>query len=126
MTPQEASLSLWVEIIVGVLLLLSAVLALASAFAMARLRTFFLRMHPPTLTSVGAVWCVTAASLIYFSALNGALALHVWLIVVLMSITTPITTVLLARAALFRLRAQKTPGIPPPIQLRVAPVDPET
>ena len=40
----------------------------------------------------------------YFSALKSGPVLHAWLIPVLMSITVPVTTLLLARAALFRKR----------------------
>jgi multicomponent K+:H+ antiporter subunit G len=44
------------------------------------------------------------ASIIYFSALKSAPVLHAWLIPVLLAITVPVTTLLLARAALFRKR----------------------
>lgn len=108
----------WVELAVAALLLLSAVLALASAWGLARLPHYFMRMHVPALTATLGVWCVTVAAVLYFSALDGGLVLSYWLIAVFMSITTPITTVLLARAALFRSRQQKKPGVPPPVRLK--------
>ena len=49
-------------------------------------------------------WAVALASILYFSALKSGPVLHAWLIPVLMSITVPVTTLLLARAALFRKR----------------------
>ena len=110
---------MWVEIIVGVLLLISAVMALASAVGLIRLNDFFPRMHVPALTATLGTWCVTGAAVLYFSALDGGLAVYYWLVAVFMTVTVPITTVLLTRAALLRLRAQRTPGIPPPLKLRV-------
>jgi len=50
-------------------------------------------------------WCVALAAMLYFSALDSRLALHPWLILILLSMTVPVTTLLLARVALFRWRA---------------------
>jgi len=119
MTPEP--LPLWIEAIVAALLLGSAVLVLAAAWGMVRLKSFFQRLHPPALVFVGASWCVTLASIIYFSALAKGPELHVWLIIILLSITVPITTVLLARAALFRGRQAGEPGLPPALQPKLAP-----
>jgi multisubunit Na+/H+ antiporter MnhF subunit len=41
---------------------------------------------------------------IHFTASDGTLALHTWLVVIVLSITAPVTTIVLARAALFRQR----------------------
>ena len=109
------ALPLWIEIIVAVFLLLSAVLTLGASWGLVRMRTFVQRMHPPALAYVGAAWCVTFASIIYFSAQDQGPQLHVWLIIILLSITVPITTVLLARAALFRGRQAGRPGMPPAV-----------
>lgn len=114
MTPEP--LPLWIEAIVAALLLCSAVLVLAAAWGVVRLKTFFQRLHPPALTFVGASWCVTLASIVYFSALSEGPELHVWLIIILLSITVPITTMLLARAALFRSRQAGDATVPPALQ----------
>ena len=116
-----AAVPVWVELAVAVLLLISAALALASALGLARLGDFFSRMHVPALTATLGVWCVSVAAVLYFSALEGRLELRYWVIALLMSITVPITTVLLARAGLFRMRQQKQPGVPPPVRLRRLP-----
>ena len=115
------SLPLWIEAIVAALLLGSAVFVLAAAWGMVRLKSFFQRLHPPALVFVGASWCVTLASIVYFSALAQGPELHVWLIIILLSITVPITTVLLARAALFRGRQAGDPDLPPALQPKSAP-----
>lgn len=99
------TLPLWVEYLAAILLLLGSLLALCGAVGLLRLKDFFQRMHAPALASTLGAWCVAAASLVYFSALSGAPALYVWLIPVLLAITMPVTTLLLARAALFRRRA---------------------
>ncbi len=44
------------------------------------------------------------------AALEGRLALHAWLIIILLAVATPVTTALLARAALFRRRAAVQQG----------------
>ncbi|RZL10661.1 MAG: Na+/H+ antiporter subunit G [Rubrivivax sp.] len=97
-------LPLWSEVIVGLLLVLSGVLVLIGALGLLQLPDFFQRMHPPALGYTLASWSVTLASIIYFSVLESRLALHTWLIIILLSITAPITTTLLARAGLFRSR----------------------
>ena len=94
----------WSEIIVAVLLLLSGVVVLAAGLGLWRLPDFFTRMHAPALASTLGAWIVTLASIIHFSARAGELSLHVWLIIIILSITAPVTSIVLARAALFRRR----------------------
>ena len=99
----SAELSLWVEIPVAILLVLSSLFALIGAIGLLRMKDYFQRMHPPALASTLGAWCVALASIIYFSGLKSPV-LHAWLIPILLSITVPVTTLLLARAALFRKR----------------------
>ena len=109
-----STVPLWIEIVVSLLLLLSGVLSLAGALGLVRLKDFFQRMHPPALANTCGAWCVALASIIYFSMLQGRLTVHAWVAVVLLSITAPVTTLLLARAALFRQR-QRGEDAPPPL-----------
>lgn len=102
------------EILVALLLLSSGIVVLTAALGLCRLPDFFSRMHAPALVSTLAAWIVTLASIIHFSARAGELRLHVWLIIIILSITTPVTTVVLARAALFRRRYSGDP-LPPPL-----------
>ena len=99
-----SQLPLWVEITVAILLVISSLSALIGAIGMVRLKDYFQRMHPPALASTLGAWCVALASIFYFSTLKSSLVLHAWLIPILLSITMPVTTLLLARAALFRKR----------------------
>ena len=102
------------EIVVALLLLASGGVVLLAALGLLRLPDFFLRMHSPALASTLAAWIVTLASIVHFSSRGGGLALHTWLIIIVLSITAPVTTIVLARAALFR-RRQAGDDLPPPL-----------
>jgi multicomponent K+:H+ antiporter subunit G len=106
-------LSFWVEAVVAVLLVSSGVFVLVSAIGFLSLKDFFLRMHPPALAYTVGSWSVTLASVIYLSLVESRPMLHPWLIAIMLSMTVPVTTVLLARAALFRGRTAGAPGLPP-------------
>lgn len=103
----------WVEVTVAALLVLSGVFVLISALGFLRLPDFFLRMHPPALAYTFGSWTVTIAGILYFSVLESRVLLHPWLIIIMLSMTVPVTTLLLARVALFRRRVARTPGTPP-------------
>ena len=103
----------WVEAAVAVLLIASGLLVVIGALGFLRLPGFFLRMHPPALTYTLASWLVALAGALYFSTLQGRLALHPLLIPVFLAVTVPVTTLLLARVALFRRRIAGTPDTPP-------------
>lgn len=105
----------WVEAAVAGLLVLSGVFVVISAIGFLRLPDFFLRMHPPALAYTFGSWCVTLAGILYFSTLESRAVLHPWLIIIMLSITVPVTTLLLARVALFRRRAAGTAETPPPL-----------
>src|SRR5690606_38687619 len=79
-------------------------LALSGAVGILRLPTFIQRMHPPALGSTLGAWSVCAASIIWFSTLASAPLIHTWVIPILLCISVPITTRMLSRTALFRLR----------------------
>jgi len=105
---------LWVEAVAAALLVASGLFSLTAAVGLVRMRDFFQRMHPPALAYTSSAWCVTFASIVYFSALDARPSLHVWVIIILLSITVPVTTILLARAALFR-RRRAGEDVPPPL-----------
>ena len=105
----------WVELTVAILLVLSGLFVVISAVGFLRLPDFFLRMHPPALAYTFGSWCVTLAGILYYSVLEGHLELHPWLIIIMLSMTVPVTTVLLARVALFRRRVAAAADTPPPL-----------
>ncbi len=108
----SGSLHVVAEIIVAALLLGSGVIALIAGWGLWRLPDFFRRMHAPALAYTLGSWSVALASVIHFSLRDGQLSLQVWLIIIILSITAPVTSLLLARASMFRQReeGQELPG----------------
>lgn len=106
------TLSLWVALPVAGLLVLGSTLTLLGTVGLVQLKSFYDRLHAPTLgTSWGAAG-VLLASMLLFSALDGRAALHELVIGIFLLVTTPVTLMLLGRAALHRDRAEKLPGVP--------------
>jgi multicomponent K+:H+ antiporter subunit G len=83
-------------------LLLGSALTLIGSLGLLRLRSFYERVHAPTLGTTLGVGCIAMSSIIYFSTLAGQVLFHEVLIVLFVTITTPITLMVLVRAALFR------------------------
>ena len=105
----------WVQLIVSALLVLSGLLALTGAIGILRLKEFFQRMHPPALASTLGTWSACAACIAWFSTLGSAPLVHTWVIPILLCISMPITTLMLARAALLRLRDAGAEEVPAPL-----------
>lgn len=105
-------LPLWAEIIIAVFAVLGAAFAAVGSFGLVRLPTFFSRIHTPTLGATAGVWCLTMATIVYFSVQGFNLFLHAVLITLFVALTAPITTIFLMRATLFRER-QKGGAVPP-------------
>jgi multicomponent K+:H+ antiporter subunit G len=122
----NAELPIWVELAVAALLVLSGVFALAAAIGLLRFKTFFMRLHPPALAFSMAAWCVTLASIVYFTVLGQKLSLHHWLIIVFLAMTVPVTTTLLARTELFRQRTRQPVAgdVPAPLSEPAAAAEP--
>jgi len=110
-----AAIPAWAETAVALLLVSSGIFVVISAVGFVRLSDFFLRMHPPSLAYTFGSWCVTLAASIYFSATESRAVLHPWLIPVTLAMTVPVTTLLLARVALFRRRSAGAADTPPPL-----------
>ena len=104
-----------VDTVVGLLLVASGVAVLVAALGLVRLREFFQRMHAPAIAYTLGVWTATLALVIDFSLLGSRTSLNAWLVTLLLALTAPVTTALLARAALFRRRYAGDDGVPPPL-----------
>jgi multicomponent K+:H+ antiporter subunit G len=90
--------------VAAVLVLAGALLAFVGSLGLLRMKTFFERVHPPTMGATLGTAFVLAGSMLYFTALESRLVLHEILIGVFMMLSTPVTYVLLGRAALRRER----------------------
>lgn len=86
------------------LVVLGALLAFIGSLGLLRMRTFYERIHPPTMGSTLGAGLVLVASMIHFTALESRPILHEILIGVLITFTTPVTYMLLVRAARQRER----------------------
>ncbi|MDM0012817.1 monovalent cation/H(+) antiporter subunit G [Variovorax sp. J22P168] len=105
-------LPLWAEILTAFFAVTGAAFAAIGSFGLVRIPTFFRRIHAPTLGATMGVWCMSLATLIYFSVQEHSLFLHAVLITLFVALTAPVTTIFLMRAALFRER-QKKGDVPP-------------
>ncbi len=87
----------------GALLVLSGALcAFVGSLGLLRLRTFNERVHPPTMGTTLGTALVLAGSTVCASALESHPVIQPILIALLMTVTTPVTYMLLVRAALQR------------------------
>ncbi len=107
-----ANLPLWASILVSALLLTGASLALIGSFGLLRLNSFYARVHAPTLGATFGAFLVLAGSITYFSVSQSRPVFHELLIGLFLSLTTPITLMLLVRAALYRDREEGSKEVP--------------
>jgi multicomponent K+:H+ antiporter subunit G len=91
------------------LMILGAAITLIGSLGLLRFRGFYQRVHAPTLGTTLGVICLAVASMIYFSALGTRPVLHELLVIVFVVTTTPITLMILVRAALFREETERRP-----------------
>ena len=111
-----ADLPAWAALLTSFLVLLGAGLTLVGAIGLLRLRTFYERMHAPTLGATWGAAGILLGSILCFSVLQSRLVLHEVLIAVFVTVTTPVTLMLLARAALYRDRIEGNTEVPPSLR----------
>jgi len=103
---QAPELPLWATIIVAGFVVYGAALTLLGTIGLARLKTFYERVHPPTLGLTMGNVSILIASITCFSVLQSRPDVHEVLLLFFVTLTTPVTMMLLARAALFRDRSK--------------------
>jgi multicomponent K+:H+ antiporter subunit G len=97
-----AALPPLLEASIALLVVLGALLAALGSWGLLRLKTFDERIHPPTMGTTLGVGFTLIASMLMFSALESRPVLHEVVIAVFAVITTPVTFMLLVRAARYR------------------------
>lgn len=107
------SLPLWASVVIAAFLVLGSVLTLLGTIGLAYLRSFYDRLHAPTLGTSWGTASIAIASMVMFSIVGERVILHEFLIGVFVMVTTPITLVLLGRAALNRDRVEDSESLPP-------------
>ena len=122
MTPLD-SLPLWLAAPVAALLVIGSTLTLLGAFGLLQLQSFYDRIHAPTLgTSWGAA-AILLASILAYSWVQERLVVHEIVVGICVMVTTPVTTMLIGRAALHRARKEGTKGVPPSRRARPSGAD---
>lgn len=109
---QAPELPLWAALIVGIFVLLGALITLVGALGLIRLGSFYERVHAPTLGPTLGTLCILVASVTCFSVLQSRPVVHEILIGIFVTLTTPVTLMLLARAALYRDRRAGEANVP--------------
>lgn len=109
-----SDMPLWASLVFAILVFAGSALTLLGCIGLVRFQTFYARVHAPTLgTSFGLIGVVLASAL-YFTMTQQRPVLHEVLLVVFVIITTPVTLMLLSRAALHRDRAEGKTTVPQP------------
>ena len=105
------ALPLWLDIAISAAVLCGAAIAFMGSLGLLRLKSYFERVHAPSIIATMGCWCIMHGTLVYFSVTVG-LALHALLIALFVAVTVPITNIFLMRAALFRARrmGEKVPA----------------
>lgn len=106
MTTVMTELPTWAAVVVALLVVIGSLLTLLGSIGLLRLPSFYDRMHAPTMGSSAGVVCISLASVICFSVLQSRLAVYEALIAFFVTVTTPVTFTMLARAAIFRDRVE--------------------
>ncbi|MFZ4289842.1 monovalent cation/H(+) antiporter subunit G [Variovorax sp. HJSM1_2] len=107
-----ADFSLWVDALISLLVLVGALLALIGSVNVLRLPTFFQRLHAPALGATAGCACVVLATVTYFSFKEEQFIPQAIAIILFMALTTPMVTIFLMRAALFRERQSSNASLP--------------
>jgi multicomponent K+:H+ antiporter subunit G len=101
---KELALPLWAAVPAALLLICGGLLAFIGSLGLLRMKTFYARMHPPTMGTTLGSGCVLVASMLVFSSLLQRPVIHELLITLFVLITTPVSAMTLTRAALHRTR----------------------
>jgi len=106
-------LPLWAAVLVSLCVVGGAAFTLIGAIGLARLSFFYDRVHAPTLGATLGAALILLGSALCASVLQSRFVAHEILIAVFALVTTPVTFILLVRAALYRDRAESNEGVPP-------------
>jgi multicomponent K+:H+ antiporter subunit G len=103
----------WAALLTALLVLIGATVTLIGSLGLLRLGNFYARVHAPTLGTTLGMASILIGSALYFSVLETRSVVHEILIAVFVTLTTPVTLMLLVRAALYRDRTEGSRDVPP-------------
>ncbi|MBJ6126024.1 monovalent cation/H(+) antiporter subunit G [Microvirga splendida] len=107
------SLPAWAALLTALCVLAGAGVTFIGSFGLLRLGNFYARVHAPTLGATFGMGSILVGSAFCFSMLETRPIVHEILIAVFVTLTTPVTLMLLARAALYRDRTEGSKDVPP-------------
>jgi multicomponent K+:H+ antiporter subunit G len=94
----------WAVLPASVLLIVGGLLTVIGSIGLLRLPHFFARMHAPSMGNTLGTGCVLIASMILSSALLQRPVVHEIMIAIFITIASPVTAMLVMRAAIYRTR----------------------
>lgn len=109
---QASDLPVWAALLTAFFVLLGAGFTIIGTIGLLRLKTFYERIHAPTLGATWGAAGILLGSIIYFTVLQSRPVLHEALIAIFVTVTTPVTLMLLARAAIYRDRTEGNSLVP--------------
>jgi len=101
-----ANLPLWALVPASILLVIGGLVTLIGSLGLLRLPDFFARMHGPSMGNTIGTGCVLLASMLTSSAIAGRPVVHELLITLFIVMSSPVTSMMLMRAALYRNMAR--------------------
>jgi multicomponent K+:H+ antiporter subunit G len=107
------SLPPWLMALVAFFLVLGSTLTLLGAFGLVHLKSFYDRIHAPTLGTSWGTAAILLASLLSWSWVQDRVFVHELVIGICVMVTTPVTLMFLGRAALHRDRVDGHGNVPP-------------
>lgn len=114
-------LSIWFSIIIVAFLVLGSGLTLIGAIGLTRAKTFYDRLHMPTLGTSWGIGGIIIASIIYSTMAGHRLISHSILLAIFIIVTTPVTLMLLSRAAMQRDQSSNSTELP--VKMRYHEID---
>jgi len=103
----STDIPLWASIPASILLVMGGVISLIGSAGLLRFKSFVARIHAPTLGNTLGAACVLVASILVFSSIEQRFVIHEILITLLLFITSPVTAMLLMRAAVYRSKRER-------------------
>lgn len=97
-----SQLPAWIALPAALFIIASGLLTLIGSIGLLRLRTFYERMHAPTLGLTLGVFFAVIASTLVATTLESRPIIHEILITVFLIMTSPVTAILLMQSAIRR------------------------
>ncbi|MDT9601061.1 monovalent cation/H(+) antiporter subunit G [Sphingosinicella rhizophila] len=110
---QAPDLPGWAALLVALLVVAGAAITLVGSFGLLRLKSFYERVHSPTLGTTAGTALIILGSMLCFSVVQTKPLVHELLIALLVTLTTPVTLMMLVRAAIYRDRTSGSEAVPP-------------